>query len=266
MSDAMVNPLGWGFVNGNCMDCFAISFYHSLSSRRCNYSTDRILTMKVSIVIACVCIFIGALLSYFTEINQSIFLFINSFLPIAPMWIAITTLGDGAVAGCIFYILLRKNNDALAKGLIAAVAGLLVIDGLKTFFGIPRPEHAADFSEPFHRLAADIAVTSFSMPSGHTAAAFLLGTLLFASLKLNLMGKMALGILMVAIGLSRIALGVHWPADVFAGAGLGMLIAAVCAALPIHIENRWGVLVVHLLYLAFVVSLVHKYFFQHQVV
>lgn len=215
--------------------------------------------MRFALVIACVCIVIGALLSYFTAINHSLFLLLNSLLPISVLWIAITTLGDGAVAGCIFYVLLRKHNDALAKGLVAAIAGVLVSDGLKKFFGVPRPEHTADFGQ-FHQLAEDIATTSFSMPSGHTIAAFLLGTLLFVYLKLNMVGKIALGVLMVVIGLSRIALGVHWPADVFVGAGLGIVVAMACIALPIRIENKWGVLTVHLLYLIFVVALVHKYF------
>ena len=217
--------------------------------------------MRFSFVIAGVCIVIGALLSYFTAINHSLFLFLNSLLPISTLWIAITTLGDGAVAGCIFYVLLRKHNDALAKGFIAALAGVVASDGLKKLFGVFRPEHTAGFEDTFHQLAEDIAVTSFSMPSGHTIAAFLLGTLLFKYLKLNLTGKILLSVLMVLIGLSRIALGVHWPADVFAGAGLGILIGLVCIALPIHIENKWGVLTVHVLYLTFVVALVHKYIF-----
>ncbi len=216
--------------------------------------------MKLSLVTAVVSIIVGVALFFLPSANQSLFLYINSLFPNGYFWTVITTLGDGAVAGCIFYLLLRKNTDVLAKGLIAAVIGLLTAHGLKKLFGVPRPEHAVDFTSQFHRLAEEIAITSFSMPSGHTVAAFLLGTLLFAYLKLNLVGKILLGIIMVAVGISRITLGVHWPADVLAGAGLGILIGIGCTALPIHIENKWGMLMVHLLYLAFVVSLVNKYF------
>jgi len=215
--------------------------------------------MKLSLVAAVVLIIFGVALFFFPGANQSLFLSINSLFPNGNFWTAITTLGDGAVAGCIFYLLLRKHHDVLARGLIATIIGLIVAHGLKKLFGVPRPEHAADFTSQFHQLAEDIAITSFSMPSGHTVAAFLLGTLLFAYLKLNLASKILLGVIMVAVGVSRITLGVHWPADVFAGAGLGILIGIGCIALPIHIENKWGVLIVHLLYLSFVVSLVNKF-------
>ncbi|WP_331347124.1 phosphatase PAP2 family protein [Cellvibrio sp. UBA7661] len=215
--------------------------------------------MKLSLVAAVVLIIAGAALFFLPALNQSLFIYINSLFPHQLFWTAITTIGEGSVAGCIFYLLLRKNNDALLKGAIAAVAGLIVANGFKYLFAVPRPEHTASFDQPFHLLVEPMSVTSFSMPSGHTIAAFLLGTLLFHFLKLNLLGKIALGILLAAIGISRIALGVHWPADVLAGAGLGIFVASVSAGLPIHINNKKGIRVVHLLYLLFVVALVHKY-------
>src|SRR5690606_13845349 len=105
------------------------------------------------------------------------------------------------------------------------------------------------FEQPFHLLVEPMSVTSFSMPSGHTLAAFLLGTLLFQYLKLHWLAKMLLGLLLVLIGLSRIALGVHWPADVLAGAGLGVFIGIIGGRLPIEITHKKGLVLVHLLYL-----------------
>ncbi|WP_194756595.1 phosphatase PAP2 family protein [Aliidiomarina indica] len=62
----------------------------------------------------------------------------------------------------------------------------------------------------------------FSFPSGHTTAAFL-----FASIISALLPSLAPWLYgwAVAIGLSRVALGVHYPTDIFAGALLGMLLA-----------------------------------------
>lgn len=59
----------------------------------------------------------------------------------------------------------------------------------------------------------------FSLPSGHTAAAFLM-----ASLMAHFYPSVTLLVYTWAsvIGLSRVLLGVHYPSDIFAGAALGL--------------------------------------------
>ena len=58
----------------------------------------------------------------------------------------------------------------------------------------------------------------FSLPSGHTAAAFVMATSIWAIYPQWLLLVYSWAI---AIGLSRIALGVHYPLDIVAGAVLG---------------------------------------------
>lgn len=62
----------------------------------------------------------------------------------------------------------------------------------------------------------------FSFPSGHTAAAFLVATLLTTSFGLAGVPVFAWAVM---VGVSRIYLGVHYPTDVFAGAAIGVLCA-----------------------------------------
>jgi len=66
-------------------------------------------------------------------------------------------------------------------------------------------------------------VTSKSFPSDHTAAAFFVVTLLVAHRK-SWWWALVLASL---VGLSRIAVGVHYPSDVLVGAGLGVTLAVV---------------------------------------
>lgn len=216
--------------------------------------------MKLSLVAAVVLIVSGVALFFLPEVNQSLFLYLNSLFPNRIFWTVITTLGDGAFAGCLFYIVFRKRNDLLAKGVIGALVGMATSHGLKRLFGITRPEYTEGFKDSFHFLAESMTVTNYSMPSGHTITAFLLGIFVLFNKKLNQVGKAALLLLMIAVGLSRIALGVHWPADVLVGAGLGIAIAIWCNLLRIEISNKKAIVAVHLLYLIFVGVLIKTYF------
>lgn len=215
--------------------------------------------MNLSLAIASLLILIGLLLNFFSAQNQWLFVAINSFLPISSLWIAITTLGDGAVAGCIFYIVFRVRSDLLAKGLVGGLIALIASHGLKKLFAVARPEHSQGFEYDLYLLTESMAATNFSMPSGHTLTAFLFGVLLFQYVARNVWAKFFLVVAMISVAISRVALGVHWPADVLVGAGVGMLIAVGCILLPININNKAVLLVVHLLYLPFLVMLIYNY-------
>ncbi len=133
-------------------------------------------------------------------------------------WLALTRLGAGPL-----YFLYAFGRALLRgeRGLGLALAlGWAAVSGLKAWVGEPRP-FALDPSVADPRAVAGALSPSF--PSGHAALAALFALRLARSGPRWGYGLAALWALLV--GLSRIELGVHYPADVAAGWALGALLA-----------------------------------------
>ena len=85
--------------------------------------------------------------------------------------------------------------------------------------GLRRPRPCHHLAGVRHLLAPP---DEFSFPSGHTAAATVMALLLVAQFPA---AAPALLLWVAGVGVSRVALGVHYPADVLAGSLLGSLCA-----------------------------------------
>lgn len=136
-------------------------------------------------------------------------------------------LGDGPAWFALAFLLpLLYGLDALsavARMAIAGVACALLSSGLKRWISRPRPfvVHAA--------IAAGAApLDRFSFPSGHT-----LHAVAFSVIAAAHYGELAwlLIPLTALIAASRVALGLHYPSDVLAGATVGGAIAWACLRL-----------------------------------
>lgn len=112
-----------------------------------------------------------------------------------------------------------KWKLASASALAAAWAAMLA-NQVITHLVWDRPRPYATHGASDHVLAAPSADPSF--PSDHAAAAFAIA---FAVLAHSRRGGMAFLVAATLIGLSRIALGMHYPSDVVAGAFMGWLAA-----------------------------------------
>jgi undecaprenyl-diphosphatase len=129
----------------------------------------------------------------------------------------VTVLTLVTVVGALAFLIHKRPRHALIL-----VGTVLLADAssgwLKAFYDRPRPDlvpHGAY-------------VYSASFPSGHStlsAATFLTLAMLIASLEPHRGTKVMVYVLAVllvlAIGISRVYLGVHWPSDVLAGWSLG---------------------------------------------
>lgn len=139
--------------------------------------------------------------------------------------VMVTRLGDfrtqfflgGLLTGLL--LLARQWRHALFAG--SALIGTAIANGtLKWLFARARPEVLSD------------PLTSYSMPSGHSSAAFAFFLVLAVLAGRGQPPRMRLTWVLLgclpalAIALSRVYLGAHWPTDILAGA---LLACCVCA-------------------------------------
>ena len=137
---------------------------------------------------------------------------------LAPLVVRLSALGGFAVmgpialVGLVFLIARRRRADAAWLFLTIAI-GRLGIEGLKLVVTRPRPP-TGDWLERG---------SSWSFPSSPSA-----GTMMTCVALALLFGRGDGAILLALlaalfIGWTRIALGVHWPSDVMAGWGIGLI-------------------------------------------
>ena len=148
--------------------------------------------------------------------------------------------GDRRSLNCAFRVISWSANGCLYPFLVLYVYVTLGSTGSRPFFfaavlAFPLERFLYHFlkramkrDRPYERIV-DVHFRvrppdRFSFPSGHTASAFLMMTLLsnvFPALQIPTFCWAAL------VGVARVYLGVHYPTDVIAGAFLGILAAQV---------------------------------------
>ncbi len=152
-------------------------------------------------------------------------------------WVFFNMFGNGwGVFALLCPLLIIAPRALMATLCAGALAGVLSRT-LKLSLQFPRPASVLDPAS-FHIVGNPL--TSLSMPSGHTLTAFALATALYFSVTPSLR-KQALWLFVIATfaGLARIAVGAHWPADVFAGMSIGLLSGMIGATVAQHIPaNR----------------------------
>ncbi len=121
-----------------------------------------------------------------------------------------------AVMGAVCWY---QGRRAWAYASAAAIAGVLIGNLLKLLFHRTRPDTYVPFL-----------LHSYSFPSGHATASFIgYGLMAWLAAK-HLPGPwcvivpVALGLLILLIGLSRVYLGAHYPTDVLGGWVFGAIV------------------------------------------
>ena len=144
----------------------------------------------------------------------------------------VTALGAGMVVWMVaiiatVFLWASRHRYSVALLWIAVLGSGLINMTMKLFFNRPRP-HLFPWRVPYAGLA--------SFPSGHSMGSIVfyltlayLVARLEPSVFLRRFTFVAAGVIVLAIGLSRLYLGVHYPTDVLAGFAMGIAWAAFCA-------------------------------------
>ena len=158
-----------------------------------------------------------------TGINKTLFLSINTFASHTYpfFWANATFLGDTMPACILMLLFIRKKPDLVWSGIAATLIATLFVNLLKYYIVSPRPPSVIE-KDMINIIGP--ALYSHSFPSGHTVTIFTLAGLLIFYFK-TFLTRLALVCFALVIGISRIAVGVHWPADVLGGAAFGIISA-----------------------------------------
>lgn len=146
----------------------------------------------------------------------------NAFMPLSPqVWTGLSLLGNGwGVLGVTAPLLLVSPRLMWAWVCAAPFAAVFARVG-KEWIVSPRPAAVVDNQQM--RILGEVMHT-VSMPSGHTTTAFAVACAIFLAMA-PAQQKRHVWVLLLAmgVGLSRIAVGAHWPGDVAVGMCLGLL-------------------------------------------
>jgi membrane-associated phospholipid phosphatase len=164
--------------------------------------------------------------------EPDLFLTLNGWgAPVAaPVWTGLSLLGNGwGVLGITAPLLVLAPRVAGAW-VCAAPFAILFSRAGKWLIDSPRPAALIDPAQ--FRVIGEVLQT-VSMPSGHTTTAFAVASAMWFALWQHRHGDPQdrlqpcwrhawLPVLALAVGLSRIAVGAHWPGDVLVGMALGL--------------------------------------------
>ncbi len=136
-------------------------------------------------------------------------------------WEWLTRFGDARLLFVVGLLFIRRRPEIFWTLVVAALIAGLSARGLKIYFDQLRPP-AVLHGTQIHVIGP--ALKHHSFPSGHSLSIFVFCGVLAGYFR-TWRACGALAAAAVLVGTSRVALGVHWPQDVVAGAFLGLIIA-----------------------------------------
>jgi len=168
--------------------------------------------------------------------NRSLFFLLNELAAGFgdKFWSLLTCLANGLVAFVLLLPWIHRKPQYIWAVLIASLLFTVFGQAIKHLTHLPRPPAVLS---PDEFLLIGPALKQNAFPSGHASTAFILGGVF--SLTTNKKWVRILLIFFASwVAFSRVAVGVHWPRDVIAGAILGWVF--VWAGLKLTNCTKWG--------------------------
>ena len=164
--------------------------------------------------------------------------------PLGPVWLQsavrdVSAMGSFVVLGfislsAIFYLFMVEKRMMAMLVAASVIGGVLLSNALKLGFARPRPD-----------FVPELDLFTYSFPSGHamlSAVTYLtLGALLaeaHPSRRVKIYFLTLAFLVTVAVGISRVYLGVHYPSDVLAGWCVGAVWALLCGTVVLYLRRR----------------------------
>ena len=175
------------------------------------------------------------------SLNQDIIWFraINKITSNFPdqTWASLSLFGNGWACFALAFPLLIFSPRIFYAGLFSGLFTSILAKPVKLILNTPRPAGLIDPST-FH-IIGDYLYQA-AMPSGHTTTAFAIATGIYLTIDWSKRIKFSwIFILPILTGISRIAVGAHWPEDVLVGMSLGILSGILGAKLARLINIKY---------------------------
>lgn len=156
----------------------------------------------------------------------------------ATVWSIITVLGSGAGILAAVSPIWRKHPQLGPSMLFATIVCGGTVQLIKHAAPVPVPRPLGVLGDGMVQVIGS-ALRAGSFPSGHTAAAFACATVLIATGIVRGTMRWVLVLAALAIALSRVAVGAHWPSDLAAGALIGWLAGLAGCRLAERLSATW---------------------------